>query len=591
MRIIVIVMPSSFYSLRNNKTAGVQKTAGKLVSLLVESPKQNEAPTSPSMPELIPASSFVGMSSHPLFDDVCEPRNIFYKSKNDHFAKTKAEVGKEAAPAPAPASVSAHNDEQTMLWQNVASLFVKCEDNASDITGIRDEYDPCIGQLNSYTDDLYAKLQTCTSEMTDMKKNTKKKFKCVRKMINRKLEKCKRGSSMAASDADMEVFKYIDTLRIQIDELRETVEKQKEEIGELSSGLKNHMDKMREEVSDLNDLYDDDFHRFCKREDELKDKIAAAHDEALLAHTFAIKSKQNSDSRIDAAVQAIETWGSDIYRLDAEVKNMNREIRDDMEIERQSTEYWVERALKTFEAEKLAHIQSQISIARSYADTKVAGDLRQEFSDAIIREITFESKVGAELVQGVHNELSAVTQGLRTELVDLITRSNEIHSARYFQSVNDMQQVKDEMESSVQTLKHSIALVDLELGDVKESVDFSKEYMTDLSIEIEDQKDLIIHEIHSEMDRDYHDLKKYVRRNMNKHLLEEHPEDDECNEEEDNVADQVVAVIDEVKIDTETAVTSVSTGEVTDVSREEVNNEDMVIIMDDADFNSTDDEG
>ena len=569
-------MPSSFYSLRNNKTAGVQKTAGKLVSLLVESPNQNEVPTSPSMPELIPASSFAGMSSHPLFDDVCEPRNIFYKSKKDHYAKTNAEVKKEAEAEAA----SAHNDEQTMLWQNVATLFVKCEDNASNITGIREEYDPCIGQLNSYTDDLYAKLQTATSEMTDMKKNTRKKFKSVRKMMNRKLEKCKRGSSMAASDADMEVFKYIDTLRIQIDELRGTVEKQKDEIGELSSGLKHHMDKMREELSDLNDLYDDDFHRFCKREDELKDRIAAAHDEALLAHTFAIKSKQNSDSRIDAAVQAIETWGSDIYRLDSEVKNINREIRDDMEIERESSEYWVERALKTFEVEKLAHLESQIASARSYADTKVAGDLRQEFSDAIIREIKFESNVSAELVQGVHNELSAVTQGLRTELVDLITRSNEIHSARYFQSVNDAQQVKEDMDNFVQTLKHSIELVDLELGDVKESVDFSKEYMTDLSIEIEDQKDLIIHEIHSEMDRDYRDLKKYVRRKMNQHLSEEHPEDEDEDEDED-------------KTETETVVafTSVSAAAAeTDVMREEVNNEDMVIIMDDADFNSTDDE-
>ena len=590
----IIVMPSSFYSLRNNKTTGVQKTAGKLVSLLVESPKQNEVPTSPSMPELIPASSFVGMSSHPLFDDVCEPRNIFYKSNKDHYAKTNTEVSKEAD------SASAHNDEQTMLWQNVATLYVKCEDNASNITGIRAEYDPCIGQLNSYTDDLYAKLQTATSEIADMKKNTKKKFKSARKMMNRKLDKCKRGSSMAASDADMEVFKYIDTLRIQIDELRGTVEKQKDEIDELSSGLKHHMDKMREEVSDLNDLYDDDFHRFCKREDELKDGIAAAHDEAMLAHTFAIKSKQNSDSRIDAAVQAIETWGADIYRMDEEVKNMNREIRDDMEIERQSSEYWVERALKTFEDEKLAHFQSQIASARSYADTMVAGDLREEFSAAIVREITFESKVSAELVQGVHNELSAVTQGLRTELVDLITRSNEIHSARYFQSVDDAQQVKEDMDSFVQTLKHSIELVDLELEDVKESVGFSKEYMTDLSIEIEDQKDLIIHEIHSEMDRDYRDLKKYIRRKLNQHLSEEHPEDEDEEEDEEEAdeeeADKNVADEDEVKA--ESAVTSVSTAEETDVStaeetdvmREEANNEDTVIIMSDADFNSTDDE-
>ena len=576
-------MPSSSYSLRNNKNASVQKSAGKLVSLLVESPNQNEVPASPSMPELIPVSS-----SHPLFDDVCEPRTIFYNKSNAYKANTviNKELAPAAAAAAAPASVSAHNDEQSMLWQNVATLFVKCEDNASNITGIRDEYDPCIGQLNSYTDDLYAKLQTssleisdCRAQMLDMKKNTKKKFKSVKKMMNRKMEKCKRGSSSAAFDADMEVFKYIDTLRIQIDELRGTVEKQKDEIDELS-GLKHHMDKIREEVSDLNDLYDDDYHRFCRREDELKDKIAAAHDEALNAHTFAMNAKQNSDERIDAAIKAIETWGSDIYRLDEQVKNMDREIRDDMEIERHSTEYWVDCALKTFEKEKLSRIQSQISEARSYADTTVAGDLREEFSTAIVREITFESKATADLVDG-----------LRTELVDLITRSNEIHSARYFQSVSDLQQVKDDTERSVQTLKHSIELVDLELADVKESVEFSKEYMTDLSIEIEDQKELIIHEIHSEMDRDYRDLKKFVRRNMNKHLLEEHPEDEDEGED----ADDAVAVAGtgdaEVKTetDTDTVVTGTSVSAAGAAAAEAIN-EDMVIIMDDADFNSTDDE-
>jgi hypothetical protein len=579
-------MPSSSYCLRN-KNASVQKNAGKLVSLLVESPNQNEVPVSPSMPELIPASSLCGgMSSHPLFDDVCEPRTIFYKNANN---TSNTNVKKELTPVSPPpvVSASAHNEEQSMLWQNVATLFVKCEDNASNITGIRDEYDPCIGQLNSYTDDLYAKLQTSTSEiadcraqMLDLKKNTKKKLKSAKKFVNRKLEKCKRGSSTAAFDADMEVFKYIDTLRIQIDELRGTVEKQKDEIDELS-GLKHHIDKMREEVSDLNDLYDDDYHRFCKREDELMDKIAAAHDEGLNAHTFAINAKQNSDSRIDAAIKAIETWGSDIYRLGEEVKNMNREIRDDIEIERHSTEYWVDCTLKTFQQEKLARLESQIANARSYADTKVAGDLREEFSNAIVREITFESKATADLVDG-----------LRTELVDLITRSNEIHSARYFQSVNDMQQVKDETERSVQTLKHSIELVDLEVCDVKESVEFSKEYMTDLSIEIEDQKELIIHEIHSEMDRDYRDLKKYVRRNMNKHLLEEHPEDDADADEVNNEmhTDMAVNSTSVSTAEAAAAVAAVAEPATAEAGGEQTINEDMVIIMDDADFNSTDDD-
>jgi hypothetical protein len=208
--------------------------------------------------------------------------------------------------------------------------------------------------------------------------------------------------------------------------------------------------------------------------------------------------------------------------------------------------------------------------------------LRDEFSNAIVREITFESKATADLVDG-----------LRTELVDLITRSNEIHSARYFQSVSDMQQVKDETERSVQTLKHSIELVDLEVCDVKESVEFSKEYMTDLSIEIEDQKELIIHEIHSEMDRDYRDLKKYVRRNMNKHLLEEHPEDDADADEVKNEMDTDMAVnSSSVSTGTAAAEAAAAAAEpaTAEAGGEQTINEDMVIIMDDADFNSTDDD-
>ena len=89
----------------------------------------------------------------------------------------------------------------------------------------------------------------------------------------------------------------------------------------------------------------------------------------------------------------------------------------------------------------------QIQQVRNYADTQVAGDLREEFSEAICREVAFESKVSAELVQGVHNELT-----------DVITRSNEYHSARYFGTVEDVKQLRE----ICQTLKQSIGVVDAE---------------------------------------------------------------------------------------------------------------------------------
>jgi hypothetical protein len=541
-------------------SANINKMNGQLVSFTVEGPNQNVSPcpSSPSMPALIPASSVSYLSS------------------------------------------SAHNEEQTMLWQNVASLFVKCEDNQSNIDGLRGEYEKSVKELKEFTVELYARLQGARGEITAVKTSAKNKLKTLKKSFQRKIKKVKQVSATSACDADMEVFKYIDTLRIQIDELRATTEKQNAKIEELSCvtmpvsrqqhhnddsyydihDLQHKMNKMREELADLNELYDNDYYRFCRREDELKDSIGAAHAEALNAHTFAITAKQNSDSRIDAAIKAIETWGSDIYKLDEQLKNMNREIRDDMEIERQSSEYWVERTLKTFEQEKLANFQSQITNARSYADTKVAGDLRQEFADAICREVAFESKVSADLVQGVHNELSAMSQGLREELVDLITRSNEIHSARYFQSLNDMQIIKEDSTNMCQTLKHSIGLVDMELSDVKEILDFAKEDIASLALDLEDQKDEIKETIYSEMDADYNNLKKYIRNKMRNHLRDEHPEEEE---DEDEVSgDALTEKQDEQKAEAES--------ESPAVAEVPVDNDDMVIVMDDENCRISDDD-
>ena len=541
---------------------------GQLVSFTVEGPNQNvsPSPSSPSMPALIPASSVSYLSS------------------------------------------TAHNEEQSMLWQNVASLFVKFEDNQSNIDGLRGEYEQSVKELKEFTVELYARLQSARGEITAVKTSAKNKLKSFKKTFQRKIKKVKQDSATSACDADMEVFKYIDTLRIQIDELRATTEKQNTKIEELSSvtmpmsnhkhnnannadtyydinDLQHKMNKIREEVSGLYELYDNDYHRFCKREDELKDSIGAAHAEALTAHTFAITAKQNSDDRIDAAIKAIETWGSDIYKLDEQVKSMNREIRDDMEIERHSSEYWIECQLKTFEKEKLSRIQSQISEARSYADTKVAGDLRQEFADAICREVAFESKVSADLVQGVHNELSAMSQGVREELVDLITRSNEIHSARYFQSLNDMQIIKDDSTNMCQTLKHSIGLVDMELSEVKEILDFAKEDIASLAVDLEDQKEEIKDTIYSEMDADYYALKKYIRHKMRNHLRDEHPEEDEEEDEEDEED-----VEDEVSGDALTETQEEQKAESPAVAEVPVDNDDMVIVMDEENCRISDDD-
>jgi peptidoglycan hydrolase CwlO-like protein len=510
-------------------------------------------------------------------------------------------------------SDAAHNDEQTMLWQNIAKLFVKSENNECEITHIRGDYAQSIKELKEFTVELYARLQSCKGDVAGVKQNTKNKLKSFKRLFQKKIKKVKQTAACAANDADMEVFKYIDTLRIQIDELRETTEKQNAKIEELSrvnatyrssnnnfddvdiNDLKYKMTKMQEEIADLNELYDDDFHRFCRREDDLKDKIAAVHDEASNAHTFALSAKQNSDERIDAAIKAIETWGSDIYRIEQEMKDMNREIRNEMETDQQATEYWIERELKSFETDK-ERINSQIENVRSYANTIVAGDLREEFARAISREIEFESKVSAELVQGVHNELTAKTQELHNELIDMITRSNEIHTARYYHALGEVEKTKEDATSMCQALKNSIGFVDAELSEVKEDFDFVKEDIARLNIEIEDQKESIRGDIYADMDADYHDLKKYIYNKFKKHMKHEHSE---VKEESDAAAADGVKNEDEQVVDTTNGADQENLQVLGEESNEDVAAEsnlvngkdtDIVIIMDDASYHTSDDE-
>jgi uncharacterized phage infection (PIP) family protein YhgE len=152
----------------------------------------------------------------------------------------------------------------------------------------------------------------------------------------------------------------------------------------------------------------------------------------------------------------------------------------------------------------------QIQQTRNYADTHVAGDLREEFSTAICREVAFESKVSANLVQSVNDELT-----------DLITRSNEYHSARYFGTVEDVNQLRE----TCQTLKQSIGMVDAELSDTKETVEYLKDEVgqtvTDLS-EITENVTELKDDVYRELDRDYYDLRGYVKRKFNQHKKQNH---------------------------------------------------------------------
>jgi hypothetical protein len=392
---------------------------GRLVGLTVDNPKYHAAP----------ASSVTDSSSS--------------SSSPPHL------IPITAAESPA----AAHNDEQTMIWRNVATLFNRCEQNDAEIQKQRDDYDPCIGELNRVTDDLYqetrdlkCRISEVSTELLDeLDSKLRQMKKQTRKYVSKKVNKTKQTTSGAAFDADMEVFKYVDTIR---EEFVDTNSQVKEELLTLRQDV-------HEELSELNDTYYRDYKMFIQREDEMMAKL-------------------------DAAMKMNEAT--------------NKRMKDMEEF-----------------------FMKQIQQARNYADTHVAGHLREEISAAICREVAFESKVGAELVQGVHHELT-----------DLVTRSNEYHSARYFGTVEDVKQLRE----ICQTLKQSIGMVDAELSDTKETVEFLKDEVGEATNTVDEMTYTVAEintaivkqkeEIYNEMDQDYYDMKDYVKCRIQRHVRHSH---------------------------------------------------------------------
>jgi hypothetical protein len=218
----------------------------------------------------------------------------------------------------------------------------------------------------------------------------------------------------------------------------------------------------------------------------------------------------------------------------------------------------------------------QIQQVRNYADTQVAGDLREEFSAAICREVAFESKVSAELVQGVHDELT-----------DVITRSNEYHSARYFGTVEDVKQVRE----MCQTLKQSIGMVDAELSDTKETVEFLKDEVGEATNTVDEMTYTVAEintaivkqkeEIYNEMDGDYYDMKDYVKRRIQRHVRHSHqktPAAAAAAASASEPTDAISMIVSEY-------------AEAADADAEAAAEDDNVIIMDDTCFISDDEEG
>jgi hypothetical protein len=152
----------------------------------------------------------------------------------------------------------------------------------------------------------------------------------------------------------------------------------------------------------------------------------------------------------------------------------------------------------------------QIYEARNCAEQQIqnmAGDLREEFARAISSELTHVS--------------GEIRGEIRDEYTNLVTVSNQCHSHRYFGTVEDIKQIRE----NLQTLKQSIGMVDAELSDTKEVVEFLKDEVGQASNDIYDMKEdrrEIKETIYREMDRDYQDMKSYVKRSIQRHRKQEH---------------------------------------------------------------------
>ena len=318
-----------------------------------------------------------------------------------------------------------HNEEQTMLWRNIATLFAKCDQNEEELQKHQESYE----RLTRGTDELYQELQETKNEIqreTNENNLLSTHVRKLRKYVNKKCENVRETIAYGSYNSDNEIFAYIDKMR--------------SEFQAKTAKMEDEITILQEKLIETTHIYDSDYTMFVQRENDLMAKL-------------------------DQSVQMTETLSQRVRELEC---NLTAEIHH------------------------------------------CVGDLREEFTHAICREMEFESNANEKRVQSVNEEL-----------FDLITRSNEYHTARHFGMVEDVKAAREMCE----TLKQSISMVDAELSDTKETVEYLKDEVaqttddiTDLTENWNESND----EIYREMDRDYYDLKDYVKRRLNSHNKQNH---------------------------------------------------------------------
>ena len=430
-----------------------QTSVGRLIGLTVDNPKYHTS------------SSGGGVSSSP------PPPLIPISSANNN-------------------KYSDNSDELTMIWRNVATLFAKYDNIETDLETQGEATKRCTDEVYQEIRDLRNEFSCLQAKQDDAPQHNDSEssssatiVRKIRKYVNKKCAEMRETLSYGSYNADNEIFDYVNKTRADLEVKNKRLE--------------DELRKVYEEMELLNETYYRDYEMFIQREN-------------------------NMMAKLDAAVKQSE--------------ETNQRMKDLEDI-----------------------FMRQIQQTRNYADTHVAGGLREEFSKAICREVEYESNISTKMVQSVNDELTGlitrsnevttqrinyledflltqIKQGqsyssdtqvenrLRTEfsdaicretervnndLTDLITRSNQYHSTRYFGTVEDVKQLRE----TCQTLKESIGMVDAELSDTKETVEQLKDDLRELD-----------DDVYHELDRDYYDLKDYVKRRISRHEHREHSE-------------------------------------------------------------------
>jgi sugar-specific transcriptional regulator TrmB len=343
-------------------------------------------------------------------------------------------------------------------------------------------------------------------------------------------------SSMNNDDEEKTMLWHnVATLFSKFDNIESEVEKQRHDTVRCTDDVYQELQYVKGEISQVQTGFND---VLVKHGRKLRKYVNKKCEKVRASVSY---SAYDADNEVFAYVDKTrDDFESRTKKLEDEITSLKMEMKQLNETYNQDYELFIERendmmakldaAVKMNEAtnnrmkDMEEFFMRQIQQARNYADTHVAGDLREEFSTAICREITFESKVSAQLVQSVNDELTG-----------LITQSNEYHSARYFGTVEEMNQLRE----TCQTLKQSIGMVDDELSYTKEKFDTLKD------------------DVYHELDRDYYDLKNYVKRKVHNYhkppvqedvttlLIDENTVQATTNDEEPIENDENVVIIDE----------------------------------------------